>query len=190
MKRQAVSKNVLTVLLSACSCHDRSLRLVIFNDSLAFPCWFRPVCKASSVAAPSAQRPVIILKFLMEQGISRFHIAVGSPWYQVQRILALSIINGAVTTLQKGINKDNTAITKDYALCWQGGPQQTPSNPVDRTVSCSAFCSAVQQCLYRLKMFILFKDSTLKFLVNRCTSLLIQRSMYKVTHYSIILKSN
>lgn len=107
VKRQAVGKNVLTILLSACSSRDGNLRLVIFNDSLAFPCWFRPVCKASSVTASSVQRPVIILKSLKEQGISLFYIAVDAPWYQVQRTLAVSIINEAGTTIEKGINKDN-----------------------------------------------------------------------------------
>lgn len=69
------------------------------------------------MTAPSVQRPVIILKSLKEQGISLFHIAVAAPWYQVQRTLAVHIITGAWTTIEKGINRDNAAITKDYILC-------------------------------------------------------------------------
>lgn len=99
------------------------------------------------MTASSVQRPVIILKSLKEQGISLFYIAVDAAWYQVQRTLAVSIINGAGTTIEKGISKDNAAITKDYILCWQEGPKQTPSDTVDRTVNCSAFRSAIQQCL-------------------------------------------
>lgn len=59
------------------------------------------------MTASSVQRPVIILKSLKEQGISLFYIAVDAAWYQVQRTLAVSIINGAGTTIEKGINKDN-----------------------------------------------------------------------------------
>lgn len=96
------------------------------------------------MAAPSAQRPATVLKFLTEQGIPHFHIAVGSAWYQIQRAVALSIINGAVTTIKKGINKDKTTITKEYILPWQEGPKQTLSDTVDRTDNRSAF---VVQCL-------------------------------------------
>jgi hypothetical protein len=66
------------------------------------------------------------LKFLTEQGIPHFHIAVGSAWYQIQRATALSFIDGAVTTIKKEINKDKNNNNKRlYSALARGTKTET-----------------------------------------------------------------